>query len=330
MKGASTLGSYRLKRCRVCSRARVVGYKVCTHRQQSAPSTNLPSANGDNQPPGSTSNGPPRRRSGPQSKRASARPKEPFARLLFEFSNRGRLPLSTSTNSPTSSEALAGLFYSPSLMMRPSASTQPRKAISAWCSSASPAAKLRSACLSITDHEANRIIEVNVDLQGKRRIKLHWRTYLVSVGPESYGSTKTSMSCSANHLQGRASQATAQSAASQPPLAVREITKIRIPENAEIAQTRPILPASERLQLYEQAATCSSLKGFSSTNADESPRTFRVSRDHVDVDAVGPGTARIRRRLPTNSNRTAHVGRGLRGSSRPIPVRCPNKAASLA
>jgi hypothetical protein len=39
-----------------------------------------------------------------------------------------------------SSEARAGLFYSPSLMMRPSASTQPRKAIPASCSSASPAA----------------------------------------------------------------------------------------------------------------------------------------------------------------------------------------------
>jgi hypothetical protein len=71
MKGASTSGSCRLKRCRVCSRARVVGYKVCTHRRQSAPSINLASANGDNQPPESASNGRPRRRSGPPSKRAS-------------------------------------------------------------------------------------------------------------------------------------------------------------------------------------------------------------------------------------------------------------------
>jgi hypothetical protein len=72
MKAASTLGSCRLKHCSVCSRARLVGYKVCTHRRQSAPG-NLPTATGDhiNQPAESASNGPTRRRSGPPSKRTS-------------------------------------------------------------------------------------------------------------------------------------------------------------------------------------------------------------------------------------------------------------------
>jgi hypothetical protein len=59
MKAASTLGSCRLKHYRVCSRAHLVVYKVCTRQSAPRKMTNLPSAIGE-----SASDAPLRRRSG--------------------------------------------------------------------------------------------------------------------------------------------------------------------------------------------------------------------------------------------------------------------------